>query len=199
MDTQVAHVKRRPHTYPPRAAALSQAATPPGERRALVMWVRITLLSVGILLMPVVALAQGAKPTATSPPARHVIVTPDQLVWQPLMPGSEIAVVSGNPDKKGGLYVVRIRTKGELKVPPHWHVTDEHITVLEGSFWMAHGEQYDATKLKELKVGAHSMVPAEMRHFGLHGAGNVIEVFGEAPFVVTFVNPEDDTRGAKGK
>jgi hypothetical protein len=199
MDTQEAHVKRRPHTYPPRAAALFQAATPPGERRTPVMRVRIMLLFVGILLMPVVALAQSAKPTATNLPARHVIVTPDQLVWKTLMPGSEIAVVSGDPEKKGGLYVVRIRTKGELKVPPHWHVTDEHITVLEGSFWMAQGEQYDVAKLKELQVGAHSLVPAEMRHFGLHGAGNVIEVFGEAPFVVTFVNPEDDTMGAKSK
>jgi anti-sigma factor ChrR (cupin superfamily) len=104
----------------------------------------------------------------------------------------ELAVVSGDPDKKGELYVLRIRTKGEVKVPPHWHVTDEHVTVLEGSFWVAHGEQYDATKLQELKVGAHSLVPAEVRHFGLHKAGNVIEVFGVAPFVVNFVNPEDD-------
>jgi hypothetical protein len=64
---------------------------------------------------------------------------------------------------------------------------------------MAHGEQYDAAKLKEMKAGAHFMVPAEMRHSGLHGAENVIEVFGEAPFVVTFVNPEDDTRRAKSK
>ncbi|NOS82383.1 MAG: cupin domain-containing protein [Nitrospira sp.] len=199
MDTQVAHANQRPHTYPPRAAALSQAATPLGKGRALVMRVKVTLLSVGILLIPALALAQGAKPAATNPPARHVIVMPDQLVWKPLMPGSEISVVSGDPDKKGGVYVVRIRTKGELNVPPHWHMTDEHITVLEGSFWMAQGEQYDAAKLKELKVGAHSMVPAEMRHFGLHGAGNVIEVFGEAPFVVTFVNSEDDTRRVKGK
>jgi hypothetical protein len=199
MDTQVAHVKQRPHTYPPRAAALSQAATPPGEWRALVMRVRITLLSVGILLMPVLALAQGAKPTATNPPASHVIVTPDQLVWKPLIPGVEMAVVFGDPDKKGGLYVIRIRSKGEVKVPPHWHVTDEHITVLEGSFWIAHGERFDARKLQELKVGVHAMMPAEVRHFGLHKAGNVVEVFGEAPFVVNFVNPEDDPRRAKSK
>jgi hypothetical protein len=43
------------------------------------------------------------------------------------------------------------------------------------------------------------MVPATMRHFGLHGANNMIEVFGEAPFVVNFVNPEDDPKRAKSK
>jgi len=111
----------------------------------------------------------------------------------------EWAVVSGDLDKKGGLYVLRLRTQGEVKVPPHWHVTDEHVTVLEGSFWIAHGEQYDATKLQELKVGAHSLVPAEVRHFALHKAGNVIEVFGVAPLVVNFVNPEDDPNRAKEK
>ena len=58
----------------------------------------------------------------------------DQLVWKPLIPGVEMAVVSGDPDKKGGLYVIRIRSKAEVKVPPHWHPTDEHVTVLAGSF-----------------------------------------------------------------
>jgi len=161
--------------------------------------VRILVLAVAILLMPVFTFAQGAKPTAKTPPASHTIVTPDRLVWKPLIPGVEMAVVSGDPDKEGGLYVIRIRSKGEVKVPPHWHVTDEHVTVLEGSFLVAHGDKYDASKLIELKPGAHSMVPATMRHFGLHKAGNVIEVFGEAPFVVNFVNPEDDPKRAKNK
>src|SRR5262249_27786250 len=199
METQVAHVKRRPHTYPPRAAALFQTAKPPGGWRALVMRARITLLSLGILLVPVLALAQGAKLTAANPPASHVIVTPDQLVWKPLIPGVEMAVVFGDPDKKGGLYVIRIRSKGEVKVMPHWHVTDEHITVLEGSFWIAHGERFEARELQELPAGAHAMTPAEVRHFGLHKAGNVVEVFGEAPFVFNFVNPEDDPRRARTK
>ncbi len=90
-----------------------------------------------------VGLAVGhlALSQAVTKPPSHVVVTPDELVWKPLMPGSEIAVVSGDPDKKGGIYVLRIRTKGDLKVPPHWHVTDEHITVLEGSFWVAHGDR----------------------------------------------------------
>ena len=163
------------------------------------MRVRISVLSVAILLMSAFAFAQGPKPGAKTPPAHHAIVTPDQLVWKPLIPGVEMAVVWGDPDKKGGLYVIRIRTKGEVKVPPHWHATDEHVTVLAGSFLMARGDKYDASKLIELKAGAHSLVPATMRHFDLHKAGNVIEVYGEAPFVVNFVNLEDDPKRAKKK
>jgi hypothetical protein len=156
------------------------------------LWLAIgiagSVFSVTILVGPVFAFAEG-----------HAIVTPGQLVWKPLIPGVEMAVVSGDPDKKGGLYVIRIRSKGEVKVPPHWHPTDEHITVLAGSFLLARGEKYDASKLSELKPGAHSVMPATMPHFGLHKAGNVIEVYGEGPFAPTFVNPEDDPSRAKKK
>ena len=112
-------------------------------------------------------------------------------------PGVEMAVVSGDPDKKGDLYVIRIRSKEEVKVPPHWHPTDEHVTVLAGSFLMARGDKYDASKLIELKAGAHSVMPATMPYFGLHKAGNVVEVYGEGPFAPTFVNPEDDPNRAE--
>ena len=156
------------------------------DRLQLGLRIAGSLLAVATLLMPVFALAQG-----------HVIVTPDQLTWKSLIPGVEVSVVSGDPDRKGGLYVIRIRTKGEVRVPPHWHPTDEHVTVLAGSFWMGHGDNYDASRLTELKSGAHSLVPARLPHFGLHSVGNVIEVYGEAPFVYTFVNPEDDPNRAK--
>jgi quercetin dioxygenase-like cupin family protein len=152
-----------------------------------------------IMVMPILALAQSEKSAATSPPGSRGIVTPDQLVWKLLVPGVEIAVVFGDPDKKGGLYVIRIRSKTGAKVPPHWHPTDEHITVLEGSFWIAHGEQFDPGKLQEVKVGGHITMPANARHFGNHSAENVIEVYGEAPFVVNFVNPEDDPKRPKSK
>jgi mannose-6-phosphate isomerase-like protein (cupin superfamily) len=118
------------------------------------------VLLVAILPTPVFAFAQS-----------HAVVTPDQLAWRPLIPGVEMAVVSGDPDKKGGLYVIRIRSNGEVRVPPHWHPTDEHVTVLAGSFWMARGERYDPSKLIELKPGSHSVMPATMPHFGLHKAG----------------------------
>ena len=146
--------------------------------------------AISILLMSALAVAVSGLLTAEES-AKHAIVTPEQLVWKEILPGTEMAVVSGNLDKKGGIYVIRIRTKGEVKVPPHWHLTEEHVTVLEGTFLMAHGDKYDAAKLRELKVGAHSTVPAGMRHFGFHKAGNVIEVFGEAPFVINWVDPKD--------
>ncbi|MGH2362843.1 MAG: hypothetical protein ACRDGM_20135 [bacterium] len=77
--------------------------------------VRIRVLAVAILLMPVLAFAQGPKPTASKPPASHAIVTPDQLVWKPLIPGVEMAVVFGDPGKAGGLYVTASAQKTKPK------------------------------------------------------------------------------------
>ena len=53
--------------------------------------------------------------------------------------------------------------------------------MLEGSFLVADGEEYEASKLIELQPDAHSTILATMPHFGLHKAGNVIEVYGEGP------------------
>ena len=145
-------------------------------------------VAVALLLMPVFVFAQS-----------HGVVTPDQLVWKPLIPGVEMAVVSGDPDKEGGLYVIRIRAKEEVKVLPHWHPTDEHITVLAGSLLIARGDKFDASKLIEMKLGGHSVMPAMMPHFGLHKAGNVVEVYGEGPFAPHFVNKEEEPNRAKYK
>jgi hypothetical protein len=164
-----------------RAVLLCNAA---GRRRAIS--IAGSVLAGAILLISGLAFSQD-----------HALITPGQLVWKPLIPGVEMAIVSGDPDKKGGLYVIRIRSKGDVKVPPHWHPTDEHITVLTGSFLIARGDKYDTSKLSEMKVGSHSLMPATIPHFGLHKAGNVVEVYGEGPFAPTFVNPEDDPNRAK--
>lgn len=152
------------------------------DRLQLAMRTAGTVLAV-VILLTVSAVAQD-----------NLIVKPGQLVWKPLSPDVEMAVVSGNPDKKGGLYVIRIRSKGEVKVPPHWHPTDEHITVLAGSILIARGDTYDASKLIELEPGAHALMSARRTHFALHKAGNVVEVYGEGPFTPHFVNAEDDSK-----
>src|SRR5712692_4099901 len=61
-------------------------------RGRVAMKVRILILSVAVVLMPIFTFGQGAKPAANKPAASH-IVTPDQLVWKPLIPGVESAVV----------------------------------------------------------------------------------------------------------
>jgi len=78
-----------------------------------------------------------------------------------------------------------------IKVPAHWHPTDENLTVLKGTFLVAMGETYDETKLQPMNVGNFTTVPKEMRHFALNKGETIIQVHGLGPFKVNWVNPAE--------
>lgn len=50
--------------------------------------------------------------------------------------------VSGDPAAEGKPLVLRIRCPDGAKVPPHWHPTDENITVLKGNFMIGTGRGF---------------------------------------------------------
>src|SRR5689334_18549528 len=62
--------------------------------------------------------------------ANHRLVREADLKWEPSFMGCEHANVSGDPTVEGKPFVLRIRCPDGAKVPPHWHPTDENITVL---------------------------------------------------------------------
>src|SRR5215469_12095303 len=64
----------------------------------------------------------------------HQLVRTGELKWEPSFMGCEHANVLGDPAAEGKPFVLRIRCPDGAKVPPHWHPTDENITVLEGTF-----------------------------------------------------------------
>lgn len=50
-----------------------------------------------------------------------------------LPPGAKIAVLAGDPNKKGP-FTNRLQTPAGYKVSPHTHSTTENITVISGTF-----------------------------------------------------------------
>src|SRR5690242_10930439 len=113
-------------------------------------------------LAAVVSTTGAPHPEQVATAARsHAAVLPSEIAWKPLRPGAEIAVVSGDPDKAGAPFVMRMRYQGVVRVPPHWHPTDEHITVLTGTFMMGMGERFDESSAIALVAGAYAHVPAK--------------------------------------
>jgi quercetin dioxygenase-like cupin family protein len=145
-----------------------------------------------LMLLALAAWAQSAKPAAPAKAmmgaAHHTMVIPKELKWKPLAPGFEVATVSGDPDKTGP-FTIRIRAANEAKVPPHWHPTDEHITILEGWFRVGEGDTFDEKTMHEMKAGDYAMMPAKVHHYGTQSKGGVLQVHGMGPFVVNWVNP----------
>jgi quercetin dioxygenase-like cupin family protein len=107
------------------------------------------------------------------------------------------AVISGDPGKEG-LYVIRAKMPAGYKINPHWHPTDEHVTVLSGTFAVGMGEKFDKASMTKFSAGGYALLPADMRHFAMATTEAIIQDHGMGPFALTYVNPADDpsTRAA---
>lgn len=125
----------------------------------------------------------------------HLLVTPSEIKWGAPPPvfekAASFAVISGDPGKPG-LFVVRLKMPAGYKIAPHWHPTDEHVTVLSGTLALGMGEKFDKPSMKKLPAGGYALLPAEMRHFAMATTAATIQVHGQGPFALTYVNPADD-------
>jgi hypothetical protein len=143
----------------------------------------------------VLAAAAAIAQTSTAP--AHVMVTPDAVVWgdaPPTLPaGAKMAVLSGNPGAPGP-FTVRAKFPAGYKVMPHWHPTTENVTVISGTFSLGQGDSFDAKATHALPAGSFSVMPAEMHHYAYTKDGATIQIHGEGPFTVNYVNPADDPR-----
>jgi quercetin dioxygenase-like cupin family protein len=150
-----------------------------------------TTLAVGAVSL---ALAAAATAQMAAKPA-HVVVGAAELKWGPAPPvfekEAQMAVVSGDPGKPGP-FVVRLKAPAGFKVMPHFHPTDENITVVSGTFALGMGDKFDTAALKEMGAGAFALMPAEMHHFAMAKTAVIAQVHGTGPFALTYVNPADD-------
>ena len=98
----------------------------------------------------------------------------------------DVEVLSGDPDKSGEPFVIRIRELAGGIIPPHRHDTDEHITVVQGTLFFAVGENYDRSALRELKTGSYAFIPKGSVMYGYTPNAAIVQVHGIGPFRVNF-------------
>jgi quercetin dioxygenase-like cupin family protein len=99
---------------------------------------------------------------------------------RPMTTDSE--VIFGDPDATGEPFVMRIRELPGTIIPPHSHPVDEHITVLEGTFFFAVSDKVDFSLLRELKAGSYAFAPKGSTMFGASPDGAIVQVHGVGPF-----------------
>jgi anti-sigma factor ChrR (cupin superfamily) len=117
------------------------------------------------------------------------------IKWGPapnvLPPGAKIAVVSGDPFKDD-LYVVRLKMPAGYKIPAHNHPTSEYVTVISGKFNIGMGDKLDPKKGMMLTAGGFAEAPAKMNHYAWASSPTIVQVHGQGPFAITYVDPADD-------
>ena len=144
--------------------------------------------SATLLVLSLSSASAGSLAQAPAAGAHHTVVASDRIRWKPLRPGAEIAVVSGDPNKEGSPFVMRFRYSGKARIPPHWHPTDEHLTVLSGTFRIGMGERGDESKTTALGSGAYAHVPAKMAHYAWADEGTTVQVHGIGPFAINYAD-----------
>ena len=148
----------------------------------------LLLLTVATLLVVGAAVAQGTH-------SNHVMSAPSDLKWGDPPPvfekGATFTVVSGDPGKSG-IYVVRLKMPAGYKINPHWHPTDEHVTVLSGTFALGMGDKFNESSMNALPAGGYALLPADMRHYAMAKTEAIVQVHGMGPFQLSYVNPADD-------
>jgi hypothetical protein len=153
------------------------------------MTFRIAALAVVLALAP-----------ADHPDKGHVVVTPDDVKWADgppsLPPGAKLAVLEGDLTKDGP-FVMRAKFPDGYRVMPHTHPADERVTILSGVLYMGLGDKFDASAAKPMPAGSYGRMPPGVSHFAYAKGETVIQVHGNGPWAIDYVNPADDPRKKK--
>lgn len=107
--------------------------------------------------------------------------------------GAEMAVVSGDPGKAGP-FTIQLRMPARYVIRPHWHPTDEKVTLLSGKLVYDMARTIDRSKAKSMTVGKTVVMKAKTNHWVFTGDGATVRVSAMGPFKITYVNPKDDPR-----
>lgn len=128
--------------------------------------------------------------------AGHTVGTVDDLVWGPiasLPAGAEMAVITGKPGEKGA-FTLRIRMPDGYEIPPHWHPATENITVIEGTFNIGMGDEFDRASTTALSAGAYAVMQPKMRHYAWTSGVTTVQLHGVGPWQINYVSAQDDPR-----
>jgi hypothetical protein len=110
--------------------------------------------------------------------------------------GAMMAVLAGDP-AASGLVSLRLKMPPGYKIPAHWHPTDEHVTVLSGTFFIGMGDKLDPKQSHAFTSGGYAVAAAHMNHYAWTKTGATVQVDLMGPFALTYVNPADDPTAGK--
>jgi quercetin dioxygenase-like cupin family protein len=151
---------------------------------------RTVVRQVGLLAGAILALASAAHAGDAAPPRSS-----RDVKWgappPAFPPGAKFAVIAGDP-AAAGLVTVRFEMPAGYTIAPHFHPTDEHITVLKGSLAIGMGDAVDRAHSLTLAAGGYGVAAANMHHYAYTTTGATVQVHMQGPFAITYVNPADD-------
>jgi quercetin dioxygenase-like cupin family protein len=128
-------------------------------------------------------------------------VLPEDIEWKPFAafpPSVRLGVVVGHPSEPG-LYAIRVRVPGGVKLMPHRHPEDRIYTVMSGVFYIGVGDRFDSDGVEAFPPGSVIVLPGNTWHFHWAKSGEYItQVVAMGPLGLEYVDPSDDPRKQAG-
>lgn len=149
------------------------------------------MTAIAVFLIIAAGTACGQSPTDATQP--EPVFGPAPAIFPA---GAQMAVMQGNPSETG-LFTIRLKMPSGYRIPPHTHPTDEHVTVISGTFRVGMGSVFDASKTMALKSGGFVTAPADGAHFAVTEGTTIVQVHALGPFAMTYVNPADTPTAAR--
>lgn len=130
----------------------------------------------------------------------HTFITPTDIKWSeapPTLPkGAKFAVLQGDPGKAGP-FVIRVLALTGYRIPPHWHTQDEQLTVISGMLYIGLGDTFNKRAARALPRGGFHFLPGKEHHYAFTNGRTIVQIGGNGPFDINYVNPADDPQKPK--
>lgn len=150
----------------------------------------------GLLLAGLWWVGQASRSGVMAAPPVKNAFTADEVQYGPapafVPSGAQLAVLEGNPMGSTGDFTVRLKMPDGYRFPPHWHPKRENVTVLSGTLKVGMGDRFDESKMMSFPAGSFAYLDPDMHHFVEASGDVVVQIHGESPLQINYVNPNDD-------
>lgn len=162
---------------------------------AATLAVALAAIGGGIAAGPATAAAQAQAaraPAAASSSGDRSLVNGKEIAWGEtppcFLPGAKLAVIQGNPFAPTGEWAVRLSFPDGYVVDPHWHPTDENVTVLSGTLLAGMGNSFDESKMTAYEKGGFFIARAKEPHYVKARGRTEVQLHGLAPLALHYVS-----------
>lgn len=129
-----------------------------------------------VAILAILAAAVSATSPAQQTKKQIRALAPNEVPWftpSYYTDGRQRAQLFGN-SSEGGAWIDRVKIPAGSRVLAHTHQQDELVTVIEGTWYLAEGEKFDAAKLQGYPAGSFIVIPAGTPHFVATKEGTVV-------------------------
>ena len=146
-------------------------------------------LSAGAVVVTIIAAVAATNSTETR--KKEIAgVTPDKVRWftpSYYNDGRQRAQLFGDSNQ-GGAWIDRAKIPAGARVLAHTHPQDELVTVIEGTWYLGGGANFDSAKLREYPAGSFIVIPAGTPHFvATKGSAVIVQLSGVGKFQTDYL------------